>query len=201
MKETMKTQVEFTKGNKKLPATTYILNCGSASDCPSDKLGLCEVSKECYAKKAEIQYPDVLPFRKRQRNVFTRISGENIASELLKSSKRSRSNKMVHFRFSEAGDFRNQKDVEKMATICRILSENGVKCYGYTARTDLDLTGLLNWSSVNVSNDLNQWKDKGANRFLAVKEYSKKNLRCVGSCKVCDICSRFKGKTVEVEIH
>jgi len=197
----MKTVIEFTKGNKKLPKTTYILNVGSAHDCPSDKLGLCEVSDKCYAKKAEIQYPDVLPFRKRQRNVFNRCNAETIASGLLDSSKRSRKNKMLHFRFSEAGDFRSQKDCDKMADICRILSANGVKCYGYTARTDLDLTGLLLFASVNVSNDLNSWKAKGANRFKAVEKYTKKNLRCAGSCKICDICSRFKGKTVEVEIH
>lgn len=107
----------------------------------------------------------------------------------------------MHFRFSEAGDFRSQKDVDKMTVICKTLSNNGVKCYGYTARTDLDLASLFNWSAVNVSNDLNSWKKKGANRFKAVEKYTKKNLRCAGSCKVCDICSRFKGKTVEVEIH
>lgn len=194
-------KIEFTKGNKKLPKTTYILNVGSASDCPSDKLGLCEVSKACYAKKAEIQYPDVLPFRKRQRAVFSRCKAETIANALLEASKRSRTSKMRHFRFSEAGDFRDQKDADKMARVCEILSQNGVKCYGYTARTDLDLVGLLLFASVNVSNDLNSWKEKGANRFKAVESYTKKNLRCAGSCKVCDICSRFKGKTVEVEIH
>jgi len=197
----MKIKIEFTKGNKKLPKTTYILNVGTAHNCPSDKLGLCEVSDKCYAKKAEIQYPDVLPFRKRQRNVFNRCNAETIASALLESSKKARLNKMIFFRFSEAGDFKNQKDVDKMSEICKILTSNGVKCYGYTARTDLDLTGLLLFSSVNVSNDLNGWKEKGANRFKAVPEYTKKNLRCAGSCKACDICSRFKGKTIEVEIH
>ena len=45
-----------------------------------------------------------LPFRKRQRNVFNRVSGENIALELLKASNRAISSKMAHFRFSEALD-------------------------------------------------------------------------------------------------
>ena len=196
----MKIKVEFTKGNKKLPKTTYILNMGPATKCPSDRLGLCEVSEKCYAKKAEIMYPSVKPFRERQRNVFNRCSAKTIANALLESSNRSH-NKMLQFRFSEAGDFRNQKDVDKMSEICMILSKNGIKCYGYTARTDLDLSKLLTWSSVNVSNDLNDWKNKGANRFVAVQKYSKKNIRCAGSCKICDICARFKGKTVEVEIH
>ena len=108
---------------------------------------------------------------------------------------------MLHFRFSEAGDFEDQADVDKMAMICQILSANGVKCYGYTARSDLDLRGLLVEARVAVSNDHNAWILKGANRFKAVKKFTGKNMRCVADCNICTLCSRLSGKTIEVEIH
>ena len=81
-------KVKFTIGNKKLPKTTYILNVGTALDCPSEKLGLCDVAKECYAKKAERIYPQVEPFRQHQRRVFDDVDAEHIAQVLLDASER-----------------------------------------------------------------------------------------------------------------
>jgi len=81
------------------------------------------------------------------------------------------------------------------------LKANKVKCYGYTARTDLDLTGLLAVASVNVSNDKSNWITKGANRFKMVLEASGKNRACAGDCRFCNICQTFKGKTIEVIKH
>ncbi len=172
-----------------------------SSNCPSDRLGLCEVSKECYAKTAERMYPDCLPFRERQRKVFDTVSAEDIALALLRSSARAKKHKMLNFRFSEAGDFEDQADVEKLTAICGILKENGVKCYGYTARTDLDLSGLLKVARVAVSNDLFGWHGRGANRFKAVPEFTGKALRCVGDCSLCSLCARLTNKLIEVEIH
>ena len=50
-------KILFTKGNKKLPKTTYILNVGSALNCPSDRLGLCEVSKGMLCQKGGNHVP------------------------------------------------------------------------------------------------------------------------------------------------
>ena len=45
------------EGNLKIPSSTAIFNMGSATDCPSLKLGLCKAyfngKHICYAKKAE----------------------------------------------------------------------------------------------------------------------------------------------------
>ena len=194
-------KVLFTKGNHKLPKTTYILNTGSATDCPSRKLGLCQCPDKCYAMKAEKQYPAVLSFRRKQREVFTLLSAEELADSLLNSSRRARVYKMESFRFSEAGDFENQKDVEKMALLCKILTSNGVQCYGYTARTDLDLAPLIGASTVNVSNDFGRWAEKGANRFQAVEEYSSGSNHCMMNCAICHKCATCKGRTIEVKIH
>ena len=47
---------------------------------------------------------------------------------------------------------------------------------------DLDLVGLLAVSGVNVSNDLNDWKTKGCNRFVAVPEIDTGKPHCNGDC-------------------
>ncbi len=50
----------FSYGNSKLPKETLIVNITSAQNCPSDKLGLCNCSKVCYAKKCERIYKNYL---------------------------------------------------------------------------------------------------------------------------------------------
>jgi hypothetical protein len=173
---------------------------GSATDCPSVELGLCPVADICYALDPERFRPPVLPFRRAQRVQFDTVPAEKIAFGLLYPSLFRRS-KMRKLRFSEAGDFRDQKDVDKMVKIAEILMMYGVKTYGYTARTDLDLRRLCEVAYVNVSNDLNSWIGRGANRFKAVPKFSGKALRCLADCNECDMCSRFRGKLIEVEHH
>jgi len=199
-------KVKFTIGNKKLPKTTYILNVGTALDCPSEKLGLCDVAKECYAKKAERIYPQVEPFRQHQRRVFDDVDAEQIAQVLLDASERSRTKKMRSFRFSEAGDFATQADVDKMADVCEVLSNHGIKCYGYTCRTDLDLSGLMMHAQVNLSNDYersDEYLKRGANRFKVVDEFSDdpKAVPCRADCNVCSFCATMSGKLIEVIKH
>lgn len=50
----------FSYGNRKLPAETLIVNITSAQNCSSDKLGFCEISSVCYAKKCERIYKNYL---------------------------------------------------------------------------------------------------------------------------------------------
>ena len=198
MKLNIKKHVQF--GNKKLPKTTMIFNCGSATNCPSKKLGLCQAGKHCYAKKAELCYPQVLPYRKRQNQIITKYKAETIANELLDLNKHKRK-KIKTFRFNESGDFKNQKILDKMTKICSILSKNGIKCYGYTARTDLKLSKLNKVASVNVSNDKNNWNKKGLNRFKMVEKHTPKSIRCKGDCRICKICTKSNGLVIEVLKH
>ena len=207
MKKTKQTRpatrpkMEFSKGNKKLPASTYILNTGSATDCPSRALGLCQCPEKCYAIKAEKQYPAVLPYRRRQRAAFSALSAAEIAEQLLTASARSRAGGMQRFRFSEAGDFETQRDVDKMADLCEILTAAGVKCYGYTAHTDLELSRLCAAASLNVSNDRGQWTAQGANRFKAVEKLDRRRLICAGDCRKCALCFNKRGATIQVMMH
>jgi len=189
------------KGNRKLPKSTWIFNSGSATNCPSRELGLCQAGNDCYALKAEKQYPKVLPYRERQFQLTQTVEPKDFAAQLIAESNRAYKNPMKAFRFNEAGDFFNQSQVNWFASVCKALKSNKVKCYGYTARTDLDLTGLLAVASVNVSNDKSNWITKGANRFKMVLEASGKNRACAGDCRICNICQTFTGKTIEVVKH
>ena len=200
----MKTKkLEFRKGNKKLPKSTYILNMGSATDCPNRCNGRCQAGNLCYALKAEVQYPDVLPFRRRQALQWQSMTALEIATALLDASKRSRQHKMTAFRYNEAGDFSTQADVDKMVRVCSILTAAGVNCYGYTASTHLDLSMLIACSQVNVSNDYGDWRFDGANRFKMVAKASGDHAVCAGDCRQCRICTDtdFGGHIIEVIKH
>lgn len=190
------------KGNTKLPKTTWIFNAGSATNCPSRKLGLCQAGDDCYALKAERQYPNVLPYRERQFNITQTMSPETFATAIKVLRDSSRKFKDITFRFNEAGDFINQEQVDWFTRVCGYLKGFGIVCYGYTARTDLNLSKLLKVSSVMVSNDKGEWLSKGANRF---KKYPKGGKgfenNCVGDCRVCKMCLNFKGKVIGVESH
>lgn len=190
--------VKFSCGNKKLPKGTYILNMGSATECPSKALGMCQCSDKCYAFKAERMWPAVLPFRKAQKVAFRKYSPKRIANALLKRSKRARLHKMTHLRFSESGDFENQKAVEKMASICKILSENGVICYGYTARKDLDMSSLVKYATVNGSG----FKVNNEFRFIPRGESSDGcDKVCAGNCRICSLCSSGNNLIIGVNEH
>ena len=116
-------KLEVSYGNRKLGRDTMILNMGSAKNCPSKKLGLCKVCKICYASKAEKLYPNVLPYRNRQAKYWSKRNAETISADIMADVKRKR-NPIKKFRFSEAGDFRTQKDVDKMTDVCKVLSRH-----------------------------------------------------------------------------
>ena len=128
-------------GNKKLPNTTAIFNMGSATDCPSRKLGLCSACKagvKCYALKAELPcWPAVLPFRRRQEKFWKETNPENFVLQFL-ALNAIKTKPFNALRFNEAGDFWSQECVKKAEKIARILNTYNVVVYCYTSRSDLD---------------------------------------------------------------
>jgi len=120
----MKSTDLWQKGNLKVPATTWVVNSGSAAKCPARALGLCQAGKD------------------------------------------------------------------------------GISCYGYTARTDLDLTKLQEVSQVNVSNDLGEWQDKGANRSKIIRKGDDKpRAMCPGNCRNCRLCVNCSGIEIGIALH
>lgn len=190
--QTIKNHVSY--GNSKLPKSTLIFNLGSATNCPSKKLGLCKVCKACYAMKAERQYPSVLPYRERQAELWKRTDAVDFAYSIVKINEKKRT-KIKHVRFNEAGDFSSQADVDKMSAIARILKKYGIRCYVYTARKDLDFSKRNDNLIVNGSGFMVD------NAFVAVKEHSDTSLKCIGDCKKCSLCSIPNGFVIEAKIH
>ena len=191
----MKTQANhFSFGNTKLPKSTAIFNMTPASYCPADRLNKCALlkSNRCYAKKSERLYPQVLPFRSNQALFWNRCTPKEFVEKLLKE--RGRKNIKL-LRFNEAGDFGSQKDVQKAATIARLLKAHGIGTYCYTARNDLNFTRrkdlVVTGSNFMVDN-----------QFTVV--YNKKDLKgivCPSNCRICNICSKRDRKTIKTHLH
>lgn len=178
-------------GNHKMGKDTLIFNMTSATDCPSRVRGLCQLSdsSKCYAMKAERQYPSVLPYRRRQYDYWSTTTATFIASDLRAKLKRM-GGKIKYIRFSEAGDFSTQADINKLNWIARSIPE--VVFYGYTARSDLDYFDLapnlvINGSGFMVSNE------------FTVNKGSK--YVCPGNCRNCDYCKVAENRTISQSIH
>lgn len=179
--------MEISIGNKKLGRDTAIINFTSATDCPSKKLGLCQHCKICYAMKAERQYPAVLPYRRRQALQWDRESVSYIAGCITAR------NKVKYLRFSEAGDFKNQADVEKLGELAKLMPD--VVVYGYTARRDLSFKALPKNVVINGSGFFVH------NQFKVVDKPSGKAKVCPGNCRNCSICKVKHYTTTEVIKH
>lgn len=174
-------------GNHKLGDDTAIFNMCAAEDCPSKKLGLCEVIKKgikCYADKAERTYPAVKPFRRCQQTYWRTTSARQITEDIIRKIK-SRRKSTSFFRFNESGDFSNQSDIEKLSEISKGLRTIGITTYGYTARSDLNFQGVdflvkgSGWSGC----------PNGSTKVIGKTEEAPAGyIVCPGSCKKCNLC-------------
>lgn len=186
------------KGNHKIPSSTAIFNMGSATDCPSMKLGLCSAAKagvKCYAKKSEVaSRPNVLPARRRQEKFWKEITAEEFAAQFL-TINATKAKPFTALRFNEAGDFWTQECVDKAEKIARILKKHGVVTYCYTSRSDLDYHRVR---ALKISGS--GFKKKGiVNVFQivdSIKDKPKGYGNCPMSCKVCSRCQKAGIKTV-----
>jgi hypothetical protein len=187
----------FTNGNKKIGSDTITFNMTAAMRCPADKAGLCPLSKVCYAKKSERQYPSVVAHREYQAKFWeeTSVGGFITAFEKY-CGKKLKSGKIKYMRFSESGDFRCQADVERVSEIANILHERyNIITYLYTHRRDLDFTNRCKWLIVNGSGFMID------NEFRTVKTLSGSNATCKGNCRECNLCKMHGNKVIEVLLH
>jgi len=195
-------------GNNKIAKSVAIFNMNAASDCPNRESENCQVPWEsCYAGKAERQYPQVLPYRRRQEYLWDCMTADMFAEafDALVSRKR---NDVTAIRFSEAGDFRNDADIIKVNRIAELVD---VDVYTYSA------SDYLNWShadsfTVNQSNDFREY---GNRRFMALPEgtdlpedtvwcpfdYSDKSGDDRPKCGECRLCINPEGPDVAIELH
>jgi hypothetical protein len=174
-------------GNRKLPASTMIFNMGPASSCPSRKRGLCLVADACYAIKAEKFRKQVLPYRTRQAELWQNHDAAELIEYFTSIIDRKR-NKPTLFRINEAGDFYGQSDVQKLDKIARILRKKyGIITYGYSARADLDFSGVafrIKGSGHDVGNN---------GKTVVIDREAKAPagfIKCPASCKTCTLCAK-----------
>lgn len=188
----MKETTLFKFGNTKLPKTTLIFNMGSSKDCPSRKLGLCDIASNCYARKPERIYPQVLPYRNNQATYWTSTTAEKICEDMTNiiNSKR-KNNKPTLFRFNESGDFYTQSCITKLSTIAEyLLQEHNIVTYGYTARRDLDFSNASFLVKGSNNDAGNNGKTIVINTIEDLPTNTTTNFQvCPGDCKACDMCS------------
>ena len=192
--------MEIAFGNKKLDKNIAIFNMNPAEDCPSKKRGLCSVCDICYARKAELQYKSVLPYRRRQESYWDSCTAQEFFDDLMsvatyKVGKKKGQMKIKYLRLSEAGDFKSQKDLDKADKIAGMLLKRGVRTYCYTARSDLDISNVkyltVNGSGFMAHNNFEVFK-KGTNP---------KGVICKGDCGPCTLCVHKRGIKILVEQH
>ncbi len=189
------------EGNIKIPSSTAIFNMTSAKSCPSMKLGLCKAQSQgakCYALKAEILYPTVLPYRERQAKLWKNITAEDFAKQLLLINLQ----KKVSFkalRMNVSGDFISQKCVDKAERIATILKLQGITTYTYTSRSDLDFSKVKNLI-LSGSN----FKKKGITSIFKIIKSKKDRPYGWASCRMdcfkCKLC-QMKNQKVTVLQH
>jgi len=185
-------------GNAKLPKTTAIFNMTSATDCPAKKLGLCMIPDICYAMKAERMRPDVLTHRRRQCKFWKNVSAKEFARQFIEMNNNKRI-KVDTLRFSEAGDFSSQDDINKADKIAELLKEEEIITYTYTARSDLDFSNI---KSLIVNGTY--FKKRGIrNTFIPVSKFTNRNDReqCILNCRICNKCIIGENLDIEVEFH
>ena len=181
-------------GNRKLPKSTMIFNFGSATECPSKKLGLCKVANICYAMKSERQYKQTLPYRNRQAHYWMNANAHTIADNFVTVI---RKKKVKALRFSEAGDFYNQENLDKFTKVCELIKTElpELRIYGYSARYDLNFSVLKKYAVIQGSGFVI------SNAFTVVNEIDKNKPFCKGDCKTCNICQFETGLNIQVKKH
>ena len=204
----MKNGIRFESsiGNRKIPTTTLIFNMGSATTCPSDKLGLCPMGGmngdgSCYALKAECGiYPDTLPYRHRQESMWLNSSAEDIAEAINTALKRRPYLNAV--RVNESGDFHSKACIDKLSKIASMVK---VPVYSYTHRTDLftkEVTKSLHKNlTMNFSEEMSFEHDHNEFRVEDTVDPCVDSVPCPMDCKICSMCSTRAKRVVTVPRH
>ena len=197
------------KGNLKIGDDTIIFNITAAHDCPSDAAGLCNISKECYAKKAELIRPKVLPYRRDQERLWDDITVEDFADVIFDVYCNSKGKKIKYLRINESGDYRTQKDITKLKHIVELLNNKCMEqdipyiiVYFYTKRIDLDFSTLSSYTNI-VINGSGFMLYNNLDIINSIKDYKKKKdtWLCNDDCTICKACMTKGNRTIYVIKH
>lgn len=127
----MKNTKEFSISRGNIKVKSHIWNIPAGKTCKQ----CLECQKYCYAKKAEIQYPAVLPSRTRNLKFSNTDKFVDAITEYVTAKK------LPTFRIHESGDFYNESYITKWYAIIKACPKT--KFYAYTKRDDLFTDDLL----------------------------------------------------------
>lgn len=185
----------FTYGNLKLPDYIAVFNFSSSTECPSLARGLCSIGKKCYSLKGERLRPNYLPFIAKQTELFDMLSASQFAKVFLLEI-RGKKNPVKKFRFSVAGDVRNQADIDKFCSVAKIIKKAGIPVYGYTAASDLDFSKLKRHACICGQGFMISNHIKVVRKFTGTAD-----VECPADCSICDACSVPAGYIIEILFH
>jgi hypothetical protein len=194
-------------GNSKIDKKVGIFNMNAASDCPNRESDNCQVPwEDCYAGRAERQYPQPLAYRRRQEYLWDCMPPGLWADAFLQVVERKR-NPVDYVRFSEAGDFRHNGDIARVDAIARRLTDHDITVYTYSASDYLDWS-IAEHFTVNASNP---WFDNANRRYKAVdagSELDDGEVWCPydysdgdKKCGECTLCIEPDGPDVAIPLH
>ena len=178
-------------GNHKIGDDTLIFNICSSHNCPSKKLGLCQLPNpdiDCYGMNDEVFHTRAIGYRNRQELAWNCCSATQIADQIKQKVEGRRATPLKFLRVSEAGDFKSQRDVNKLADVAEQL-EGTVVTYVYTARKDLDYSKrgplIVNGAGFMVDN-----------AFTIVPALPRGKSTCKNNCRICSMCKKKGGRTI-----
>lgn len=195
----MNTRPYVSNGNSKVKC--LIFNLPSVITCKS----CLECYKYCYARKAEIQYKQVLPCRTRN---LKSSQGSEFTSDMLKLLSKKRC-KVI--RIHGSGDFYNKEYILKWYEVCNRMPDR--MFYAYTKRDDLFNEELLNIKPLNltlifsidkIQSDLNHSIPEGFDSIATVHNTEStcpaqlnEDIKCIKNCRKC----LNKGETICFKKH
>ena len=196
------TELGVAMGNAKLGNNTLIINMGTATDCPSAALGMCNAIKQgatCYALKPEIQYKEhTTNYRHKQFSYWRNNTATAIANDLIKKIASRNGSPIKYVRFNEAGDFWDQNDIKKLSTVAKKLKNFNIVTYGYTARRDLDFKDV----NFLVKGSGHSKGNNGMTTIIETDASIPEGFReCPGSCKTCNLCMVDKKFNIAFRKH
>ena len=200
--------LELSNGNTKIGEDTLILNMGSATECPSLKLGFCKLGNKCYARRPEVFRPGRLPYRQRQAAYWQNTSADDMITHFVNVFLKhpALKKRVKYLRINEAGDFYGQECVSKLNKLAAYLKiMYGIQTYTYTARKDLDFAGVAftvkgsGHDSCPDGKTIARPKSK-----LAGNKYSEKGREyvvCPADCRKCTACKLNNGLNIVFALH
>ena len=189
----------ISKGNKKT-GKVLIWSLPAKKTCPGST-EMCR--KNCYAKKAEKQFPPVLPCR--ELNLESTKWDSFEAQMILRIAKMTQRREYL-FRIHESGDFYNQDYLDKWKRIAAALPN--IKFLAFTKSYHLDFSDTPENLRIVVSvfpdsPTIPKSIEHLPRAYAGNCELIEKTMECYGECETCGLCWELKdiNRNVHFDLH